>query len=281
MYQPTPSSANHHWQIEKQSNGNYLIKTGNGSYALDGNTNVPQADPAHPAPFLYTPTPSAANHRWRFDKVGKKTFVIVNEATGLALDGNVDATRSHDNNLKTPFFYRPVPSAPNHQWVLQKAPETVGSQQRVMIINSSTNKALDWNHRAAAQLSGGHPRVFVYQPTDHSPNHHWILEKTGNGNYLIKTGDNSLALDGNVNVPNVSPSHPAPFLYTPTPSAANHRWRIEKVAKSQYIIINEANGLALDGNVDGAPQRDNNLKSPFLWTPVRSAANHLWKLKEI
>lgn len=281
MYSESPNSQNHHWQIEKQPNGNYLIKTSNGQFALDGNTGVPNVAPSHPAPFLYTPTPSAANHRWRFEKVGKKTYVIINEANGLALDGNVNGAPQRDARLKSPFLWTPVHSAANHQWVLKKAPLMAGHQQRVQIVNASTGQALDWNTPAAAQVSAAHPRVFMYAPHSTANNHTWILELTANGKYLIKTGDGRMALDGNTNVPNVAPSHPAPFLYTPTPSAANHRWTIEKVAKRRYIIINEANGLALDGNVDGAPQRDARLKSPFLWTPVRSAANHLWELREL
>ena len=92
------------------------------------------------------------------------------------------------------------------------------------------------------------------------------------------------ALDGNTNVPQHSQTHPAPFLYPASGHAPNHRWVLRPTGEyNTYLIINEQNGLALDGNVHYREVRhfDHTHKSPFLWKPVQSAANHHWRFEQV
>jgi hypothetical protein len=153
-----------------------------------------------------------------------------------------------------------------------------------VIINKQTNEALDSNINSGSQLSQQHPRPFMWQANSNAPNHQWRVEKQFNGNYIIKTRVNSqeMALDGNTNVPQHRSSHPCPFLYPVTPNAKNHRWILRPTGEyNTYMIVNEDNGLALDGNVTSADQYDYSHKAPFLWTPVPTAQNHLWSFQQV
>jgi len=284
LWQPVHTAANHKWIVEKQPNGNYLLKTraNNQERALDGNVNVPQTNPQHPQPFLYTPVPSAANHRWSLQPVhgDANTFVIVNESNNLALDGNVNGIAHHDANHKAPFLWQPVHTAPNHQWIFHPVGVPSG---KYMIVNKSTGLALDGNVNGASHQSHQHKRPFVWNPVPTAHNHYWNVKHVHGDEYLITTdaAGPEHALDGNTNVPQINSSHPQPFLYTPVPSAANHRWRFVPAQgePNTFTLVNVANNLALDGNVNGIAHHDANHKAPFLWTPVYTAPNHKWELR--
>jgi hypothetical protein len=149
-----------------------------------------------------------------------------------------------------------------------------------IIVNKQTGKALDANVDAASHMSNDHKRPFMWDKTPSASNHKWFVEKQYNGSYLLKTRHNNheRALDGNVNVPQKQTSHPQPFLWTPVPSAANHRWILKQVGSeyNTYMIVNEANQLALDGNVNAIGHHDHRYQSPFLWTETYHAPNHHW-----
>jgi len=148
------------------------------------------------------------------------------------------------------------------------------------IVNASTGKGLDSNVHGAPQLDSSHPRIFVWESVPSANNHQWEMRNVEAEWYTISPKGSNLALDGNVNVPQVASSHPAPFLWERVPNAHNHQWKFQELGTNTYVIINRANGLALDGNVAGAPQHASSHPSPFLWTPVPEAKNHQWVLQQ-
>jgi len=148
------------------------------------------------------------------------------------------------------------------------------------IVNASTGKGLDSNVQGAPQLDPSHPRIFVWDSVPSALNHQWEMWNVEAEWYTISPKGSNLALDGNVNVPQVVSSHPAPFLWERTPNAHNHQWKFDDIGNNTYVIINRANGLALDGNVAGAPQHASSHPAPFLWTPVPDAKNHQWVLQQ-
>jgi len=120
VWDPVPSAHNHQWEI-RQSEGEWFNIVPRGTNkALDGNTAVPQVAATHPAPFLWDIVPTAHNHQWKFQQVGHDTYVIINRQNGLALDGNVGGAAQHTSTHPAVFLWQPVPSAPNHQWILTK-----------------------------------------------------------------------------------------------------------------------------------------------------------------
>jgi hypothetical protein len=285
MWDKNSNAPNHKWLVEKQYNGNYLLKTrhNNNERALDGNTNAPQKQNSHPQPFLWTPVPSAANHRWVLKPVGTEhnTFLIVNEANNLALDGNVNAIGHHDHRYQSPFLYTETYHAPNHHWIFQAVtPVTPG---KYMIVNKQTGQALDANINAPRHLSHEHKRPFMWTATPTAENHYWNLQHINADEFLITSNfpGHEIALDGNTNVPQHTHTHPSPFVYQPVPSAANHRWKFVVVPHepNTFYILNAANGLALDGNVNGGSHHDHAHQAPFLWQHVPSALNHKWELR--
>jgi hypothetical protein len=317
-WSPDHNSPNHAWFVEKLSNGHYLLKTRDGAMSLDGNIAVPQHSTSHPAPFLYPTTPNSPNHRWILTPTNEyNTFVIVNEANGLALDGNDEEYNAfQDSTHKTPFLWQPVHSAENHRWVFrplaqqqqtqyvpppqpsvhtqyvpppqqqQYIPQIELPSGRYVIVNRQTGLALDGNYHGARQLSKHHRRVHAWKPVFDAMNHQWSIEKvTSNGEYMLTTDFKGpkLALDGNTNAPQHVPTHPTPFLFTPTPTAPNHRWRIVPVTglPNTFMIINVANGKCLDGNVSAIAHYDAKHQSPFLWDPVPDAPNHHWILSKV
>jgi len=152
------------------------------------------------------------------------------------------------------------------------------------IKNKSTGLALDANTGAYQQHSLAHPRVFMYGHNPSAPNHKWFLEKQSNGAFLLKThyhGGQAMALDGNVSVPQ-SGVHPSPFLYTATPHAPNHQWWLKPTGDGiSYLIVNAANGLALDGNTSGNHQHSFQHASPFLYAETPHAPNHHWIIEKV
>lgn len=159
---------------------------------------------------------------------------------------------------------------------------------RYILRNKATGQTLDSNIGAAKHLSNAHKRVFANNVNDKAANHMWTIEKVLPGQYMICTVPNKycdrMALDGNINVPQHRGTHPAPFLYQPTPEAPNHRWYLIPAPTGEpglYIIVNAANGKALDGNVNGVDHYDKNHKTPFLWDRVDTAPNHQWFLQKI
>jgi len=149
------------------------------------------------------------------------------------------------------------------------------------IVNVATHTALDSNTGGASQLSSSHPRPFLWTPVPSAHNHQWDIKHAEGDWFNIVAHGTNKALDGNVSVPQVATSHPHPFLWDTVPSAHNHQWRFQKVGHDTYLIVNRANGLALDGNVTGAPQHSSTHAAPFLWTPVEHAHNHQWVLTRL
>jgi calmodulin len=91
-------------------------------------------------------------------------------------------------------------------------------------------------------------------------------------------------LDGSTeeSVPQIQASHPEPFL-APVEAeteaiAPSKQWKLQiSDDGASYAIINEANGLSLDGNVTGVKeQHDTQHPSPFLFHPIEQAENQLW-----
>jgi hypothetical protein len=244
--------------------------------ALDGNTAVPQQHPSHPQPFFWQPTPSAPNHRWRFVPIAgqNNVFGIVCSANNMALDANVSAI-THSGAHPAPFMWQFVPNAPNHQWRLN----FVWESQNVSIVSASSGLALDANTGACAQISGQHPRPFLWAHTPSAANHRWQLRHVQGDEYMIVSQSSGLALDGNTAVPQQDAAHPKPFMWQPTPTAPNHRWRLVPTgAPNCWMIVNVANGLALDANVSATMHTSPQHPCPFLWQPVPTAPNHQWHL---
>jgi hypothetical protein len=160
---------------------------------------------------------------------------------------------------------------------------------KYLLRNKATGLTMDCNTSAAYQKCKKHPRVFANSVNDTAANHHWYIEKIQGNEYMICTAPSKYqptkkALDGNINAPQHKSSHPAPFLWDPTPSASNHRWYFIPAPTGEpytYVIVNASNGKALDGNIDGCDHYDTKHKTPFLWDRVDSAPNHQWILTPI
>jgi len=99
-----------------------------------------------------------------------------------------------------------------------------------------------------------------------------------NANVLIVSVSDGRALDCNTAAcGQLSPQHPRPFLWQPTPGAPNHRWSLRPCGNGNYMIVG-SNGMALDGNT-GVPQEDQQHPKPFLWQPTPGAPNHQWRFQ--
>lgn len=142
----------------------------------------------------------------------------------------------------------------------------------------SCGKALDGNQDAMRDRS--HPRIFLYAPNHQARNHQWELRHVEGEYYNIVNCANGKGIDGNESVSQHQHNYPVPFLWQPERGSHNHQWRFDKVDKKTYLIINRQTGKGLDANFTACSQADNNLPSPFMWTPSRNSPNHQWKLHQ-
>jgi hypothetical protein len=270
-WEPSEQASHHAWRIEKLDIHTFMIKTGDEQLALDGNTQVPQYSDQHPAPFLWEPDYNAHHHHWRFQKVGEHVYTIINELTGLALDGN-NISEQLDPEHPSPFLHTAIANAPNQQWKLVKVP------QQFSIVNIGTGKALDYS--TAPQISADHIRVFQSIPASNQY-HKWIILKQGGGTFKLSTADKRYVLDGNTNVPQHSTEHPAPFLNVALEDNKSQIWKFQKVEYHRHMIINEENGLALDGVIENVTHFNTEFPSPHLLQVSRESTTQHWNIQKI
>jgi len=120
LWSPVPSAHNHQWEIQHVEGDWYNLVSRSSGKALDGNIAVEHKDPNHPSPFMWDLVKHAHNHQWKFQKVGHDTYLIINRANNLALDGNVGGAVQHAASHPAPFLWQPVPHATNHHWILTR-----------------------------------------------------------------------------------------------------------------------------------------------------------------
>lgn len=125
---------------------------------------------------------------------------------GKCLDSSVSTTDGVN-----PYMYGCVPSAANHQWLL----EPLGSDTYV-IRSLQNGMCLD---SGVSTTDGVNPYMWSCVPT--ALNHQWRFEAVGSGTYVIRSLQTGKCLDSGVSTADGA----RPYMWTCVPTAPNHQWR--------------------------------------------------------
>lgn len=114
------------WSVRKHITGNYIITSHDGQFILDGSTDAPQIHRNHPTPFLNTHVggPYKPGSLWILKKTKTDgVYFIINQQSGLCLDGNVRAVNNKDQRYRSAFLHKPELGRDSHLWKMVKLPK--------------------------------------------------------------------------------------------------------------------------------------------------------------
>jgi hypothetical protein len=86
-----PDAPHHQWVLTRFSDETFNIKTADEKFAIDGHF-----DETHPAAVLKEPSESAHNQRWKFTRIAKEVYTIVNVASNKTLESPAGSDKSDE-----------------------------------------------------------------------------------------------------------------------------------------------------------------------------------------